>query len=295
MENYKSVKGLGAYYIIGTMFLFDILLSLLIYLTNSYILTSLLKVFFVLISIYQIYYVVHSLSINYVMDNKKIYIISVFGFKKIVLPFDSIIGYKKSTGKIKGIKLSGFGKNSFAFGKSVIEKIGVSTMFVTHNKNVIYLKTDEMCYAISPDNFDDFEFKLNLNGIKLIDWSETEIRSTHVFKNKKFFIPFLIDSIITIFYTANPFILYLQNKLHGQMPLNFDAAFQPVEWGTGKQFAFNQMIFGVLNMAIIFCIYYATYFYSKYDKKNAYKFIYISLLFSIFFLIFQMKILNTKY
>ncbi|MDP4176717.1 MAG: PH domain-containing protein [Bacillota bacterium] len=294
MKTYKSAKGFGVYYIISSMLLFDVLLGLLIYITNSYIILSILKISIIIVSIYAIYYIIHSLSINYLIDDDKIYISSIFGLKKVAMPIKSIIGYKKSTGKIKGIRLSGFVKDSFAFGRSVIDKIGNTSMYVTRNKNVLYLKTDEMCFAISPNNVDDFEKNLNLIGIKQTDWNVVQKKSVHVYKDKKFFIPFLIDSIITVIIILNPFILYLLNKLQKQMPLNFDASFQPVQWGTGKQFAFNQMIYGVLNMAIIFCIYYASYFYSKYDNKNAHKLIYISLVFSICFLLFQIVTLSVN-
>jgi hypothetical protein len=75
------------------------------------------------------------------------------------------------------------------------------------------------------------------------------------------------------------------------MPLNFDAKFNPIKMGTSKQFAFTQMIYGVLNMALLFCMYYASYFCAKYDRKSAYKFIYLSLIVAMIFLIMQFKIL----
>jgi len=71
------------------------------------------------------------------------------------------------------------------------------------------------------------------------------------------------------------------------MPLNFDAKFNPIKIGTGKQFAFTQMIYGVLNMALLFCMYYASYFCAKYDRKSAYKYIYLALIVAMIFLIMQ--------
>ena len=73
------------------------------------------------------------------------------------------------------------------------------------------------------------------------------------------------------------------------MPLSFNSNFEPARYGTGKQFAFKQMIYGVLNMAILFCMYYASYFYAKYDRKSANKFIYVSFIVSIVFFLFQLR------
>lgn len=86
-------------------------------------------------------------------------------------------------------------------------------------------------------------------------------------RTKKFLIPFLISSIIIIIMTLNPLILYLCNKLPLSIPLKFNAGFKPILFGSGKQFAFKQMVYGVLNMALLFCMYYAAYFYAKYDKN----------------------------
>lgn len=77
------------------------------------------------------------------------------------------------------------------------------------------------------------------------------------------------------------------------MPLNFNSNFIAIEYGTGKQFAFNQMMYGIFSMAILFCMYYASYFYAKYDKKYSKRFIYISLGISLILLLIQIKILYT--
>jgi len=114
-----------------------------------------------------------------------------------------------------------------------------------------------------------------------------------MYKDKKFKTPLFLTSAIIIIITLNPLILYLTHKLPNIMPLTFDASFKPVTMGTDKQFAFAQMTYGALNMALLFCMYYAAYFCAKYDKKTAYRYLYIALAVAALFLFLQLRILGS--
>lgn len=103
-------------------------------------------------------------------------------------------------------------------------------------------------------------------------------------------IPFVTVSIIALALTVIPLILYLKGLIPEDMPLSFNRKFEPVKMGSGKQFAFKQTTYGVLNMAILFCMYYAAYFYAKYDRKSANLYIYLSLIISSAFFLMQLKI-----
>jgi hypothetical protein len=290
MRTYKSIKGSGFFYILGITILYNAIIIVLLNLVNSYVIFNILKAIFVLCNLYQLYYIGLSLSLKYVIDDK-FSILALGGLKKISIPYDKIQGYKKSEGKIKGVKLSGYGSDNFALGKFVINKIGATSMFATSSKEIFYLNVEEMNYAVSPVNSEEFTKDLATKGIPCMEWEARIIKNNNLYKEKKFIIPFIAVTVIIIILILNPFILYLKGKLPGQMPLNFDSAFIPLERGTGKQFAFSQMVYGVLNMAILICMYYASYFYSKYDKKSAPKFIYISLIIAVLFLVMQFRIL----
>ena len=126
----------------------------------------------------------------------------------------------------------------------------------------------------------------------MAQWKRSVNKYSGINKEKKFIILLVIASIITITLTANPYILYKSGKLHSaRMPLSFDGNFVPVKYGTVRQFVFKQMSYGVLNMAVLFCMYYAAFFRAKYDKKTAYAFIIFSIILSSVFLIIQLKIL----
>lgn len=290
MRTYKSMKGSGFFHILGNAVVYNVVIILLLNIVNSYVIFNILKVVFLFCNLYLLYYITLSLSLKYVIGDK-FDILALGGLKKISIPYDRIQGYKKSQGIIKGVKLSGYGSNNFALGKFVISKTGITNMFATSNKEIIYLNVEDMNYAVSPENSDEFIKELTEKGILCIEWEPRIIKNTNLFKEKKIMIPFIAVTVIIIILILNPFILYLKHSLPGQMPLNFDSAFIPLESGTGKQFAFIQMVYGVLNMAILICMYYATYFYSKYDKKSAPKFIYISLIIAVLFLIMQFRIL----
>ena len=290
MKTYKAIKGSGFLYIFGITVLYNGLIILLLNLINSYVIFNILKVLFVVCNLYQLYYIGLSLSLKYVIGDK-FSIVAIGGIRKISIPYDKIQGYKRNQGKIKGVKLSGYGSNNFALGKFVINQIGITRMFATSNKEIVYLNVEDMNYAVSPVNSEEFIKGLEKMGVHCIEWEPRVIKNTNLYKEKKIMIPFMAVTVIIVIMILNPFILYLKNKLPGLMPLNFDSAFIPLERGTGKQFAFTQMAYGVLNMAILICMYYASHFYSKYDKKSAPKFIYIALIIAVLFLIMQFRIL----
>lgn len=293
MQVYKSVKGSGVYYILGMSILGDLLLGVLLFLIDSYEVLSILKVAIIVFNIYQLYYILICSSLKYFVDDDGIQILSVLRLKNIKIPFTSIQGYQKAQGHIRGIKLSGCGKNHFAIGRAIVEKIGSTYMFITSTKNIIYLKTDDINYGLSPESFYEFEKNLNDKNVNCISWEYKVNKNVNLYKDKKFFIPFIIVTVAVLILTLNPIILYLSNKLPAMMPLNFNSQFVAIKFGTGKQFAFSQMVYGLLNMAVLFCMYNAGYLCARYDKKSAYKFIYVPLILTFVFLIMQIRILLT--
>lgn len=291
MKNYKAANGKGLYSILAITVLYDIVFILIYYFIDSYELSNLLKITLIVFNIYEIYYILIYNTVNYSIDKDALYINSLFGLKRMKIPFNSINAYQKSSGNIKGVKLLGHGKNSFAIGKSFINKIGTTYMFVTFNSNIMYLNTDDINYGISPENFDDFEENIKQIGIKNISWNTSIKKNAPLIRNGKFICFFLVSAVLSIILALNPIIMYFQDKIPSRMPLTFNANFIPQKFGTGKQFAFKQMTYGLLSMAILFCMYYAGFLYGKYDKKSSYKFILVSLILSALLLVMQIRII----
>jgi len=291
VKTYKSLRGSGFLYILGSTILFNILIIGSLFFIDSYLLLTLLEVLFVLCNAYQIKYMLISLTTKYIVSKDAIEITAGFGLKKVVIPISSIEKYMKTEGVIRGVKLSGYGSHNYALGKFVISKIGTTSMFATSNKAILYLDTTDMNYGISPENTEEFERVLAEKGIEKSEWEKKASKASNLYKDKNFMIPFMLNSIVIFILVLNPFILYLKGSLPSKMPLSFDSSFRPLEYGPGKKFAIAQSVYGVLNMAILFCMYYASHFYSKYDKRSAYKFVYISLIISVIFLAMQFRIL----
>lgn len=293
MEKYSAKKGKGFNLIFATTILYNLLFAILFYLMNSYELAMLLKVTFVGVNLYQLYCLLLTVTLVYSVDENFITISGVFGLKKVMIPLADVQGYKKHSGVIRGVTIYGYGKHHFNLGRSLIEKIGVTSMYVTNSDNAIYLKTEDMNYGISPEDFQGFESMLENHGVKELDWNFVMRKKFNLYKDKKFFVPFMITSIVALAIALIPFIMYLVHKLPAVMPLSFDAQFNPVKMGNGKQFASKQMIYGVLNMAILFCMYYASHFYTKYNRKSTYRLIYIAMAVALIFLGMQLRILIT--
>jgi len=268
---------------------FNAALLALIYIVDSYMISILLKASLAALNLYQFYYLLIGLTLSYVVEDGELKIVSLLGLKKVVLPFDQIKGYTKFSGNIRGVRLSGYGRNTSAMGRAVIEKIGTTYMFVTSSKDVLYLKTDDINYGLSPEDAAGFIGELNSGGISEISMDYRPSKSVRLYKDKLFTVIFSAAAFVTISMIINPVILYLTDQLPAIMPLSFNAAYKPVQFGTGKQFAINQMMYGFLNMAVLLLMYYASYFISKYDRKSAYKFICVPLVVSIIFFAMQLQ------
>ncbi|MBU3181592.1 PH domain-containing protein [Clostridium psychrophilum] len=291
MEDYTSKRGHGLGFMLLMTALYNIVILILLKFTNAYIIDNLLKLLLVFCNIYQIYYMVLFQTLKCTFDSENLKIHAIWSLKKTIIPLNEIEGYTTTSGTIKGVRLYGVATNSFAMGKFVIDKIGLSRMLVTDNKKVFYIKTENMSYAISPIEHEKFEKALTALHFDKIEWRYKVNNSYNLHKDKHFIIPFMVVTILILILTLNPLILYLKNVIPNVMPLSFDANFKPIKIGTGQQFAFTQMVYGVLNMALLFCMYYASYFCAKYDRKSSYKYIYFSLIVAIIFLIIQFRIL----
>lgn len=259
---------------------------------NTYTIIVFFKVFLIVFNLYQMYYLVKCITLKYYYDDNNLYIISFRGLKKVVIPFNDMDMYQKSEGEINGVKLSGYGKNRFAFGIFFVENVGTTNMYCTSTSNIIYIKVDDMIYAISPENIQEIENKLKDLNIPFQRWTYKKNKKMNLGKDKYFMIPFVMVTIVILTMTIVPFVFYWKGMLPAKMPISFDAKFNPIVYGTAKGFAFKQMMYGAYNMIILFCMYYVSYFYSKYSRKLAYKYIYISLIISSVFFIIQMRILQ---
>lgn len=293
MTHFKTSRGSSLTYMLLYGVLVNLFLGVLIKVVNSYMLIILIKIAWISLDLYFVYYVLLDLSLQYIVDGEQLIIRAFLGLKQIKIYFKDIVGFDIYESSIRGVKLSGIGNDKFSFGRNIIDRIGTTYMFVTSSKGVIYLKTQEMAYGISPKEVEKLKNVLNKKGIENKILDNTIKGNVDLYKDKKFIVPFIAVTIIIIVLTLNPFVLYLNHKLPLEMPLSFDASFYPIAMGTGKQFAFKQMTYGVLNMIVLLCMYYAAYFSAKYDKKTAYRYIYAALVASLTFLLLQIHILIT--
>lgn len=293
MEIYKSERGIGALYLLLILLIGDGFAIFLMKFLDSYVVLNLLWFFIICFTFYCFYYLIMDLTLEYRVYKDKIEINTIMPFRKVKINLNEVLGYRKEKGDIKGTKLSGIGTSKFAFGKGLIENIGVTYMYVPSSKGVIYIRTKDKGYGLSPKDIDKFEKMLIDNGIEFKNFEMVENKNIHLHKEKKFIIPFMISAIIIIFMTINPFVFYLMDKLPAMMPVNFNANFEAIAFTTGKMFAFRQMTYGVFNMIILLCMYYASRFCAKYDKESMHKYVYISLALALVFLFMQIKILVT--
>ncbi|WP_017414406.1 PH domain-containing protein [Clostridium tunisiense] len=292
----RVFKGIKSFEIVNSALLavmYNILLLLLMYNTGSYTVLNLLRALLIACNVFYLYHIFLWATVKYVITEDELQITGIGNLKKVIIPLSDIKGYTIISGKIKGIKLSGIASNKFALGRSVVKTLGTTRMFVTNNTSVIYLRTEEINYAISPKEAEVFEELLNKHNIFKIQWEVKFNKPNKLYKDKKFKKLLFLTSAVIIVMTLNPLVNYLTHRLPNIMPLTFDATFKPITMGTDKQFVSIQMIYGALNAAILFCMYYAAYFCAKYDRKTAYRYLYIALLVSVIFLILQIKIITS--
>ena len=267
---------------------------LLIYLMDSYMMLNLSKLVLIICNIFYIYNIGLWFTVNYSISDTEIKISAWGGLKKVIIPINSILSYTVEEGKIKGIGLSGLFSNRFAVGRIAVKGLGTTRMFVTSSSRVIYIETEELNYGISPSNSQVFEESLKQLNVKQGVWEKVYNKHTKFYKEKRFMIPIIISTISILCITFGPILLYITNKLPDVMPLTLSRNMTALELGTDKQFAFSQMTYGVLNMAVFFCMYYAAQFCAKYDKKSAYNYIYAAMMVALVFLYLQIRLMTIK-
>ncbi len=294
MKCFKPKKRLyGSMIIILITLLCDSLVVVTSIFVNDYVLNIFLRTFLVMFNIYQIYYILQFATLNYELGDGILRISSIFGLKQTKISFSDLEKYTKTTGNMDAIKLSGYGGQSFAIGRCFFNKLGPVNMNVTNNENIFFIKTREDIYGISPLDAIEFEKELNFIGVQFGNWSVTNKTTERLYKDNYFRIPFFLVSILIIVFIARPLYLYYENMLPSAMPLSYNAKFHPIIMGTSKEFVFKQLEYGLLNMALVFCMYYAAHLNAKHYKKSSYKYIYFSLAVVIIFLIIQQKVLSS--
>lgn len=231
------------------------------------------------------------LTVKYIFYDDKIIISAFNGLKKISINFEDINGLVVREKYIDGFKLSGIGKNRFAFGRMVVDGIGSTRAFITSSKRVIYIHTENQSFAISPKYTDDVLTILFDKNIPLKEF-KTKINSNReLFKSGSFLVPFIGTTIVISLMIIVPFIMYLLGAIPKDMPLTFDATFNAVTMGSGKEFAIKQMVIGICNIIILICMYYTSYFTARYDKRLAARYMYIALIISFLFEFIQIQVL----
>lgn len=293
MEYFKPLERTkGSGFIILITFLCDVLIILGSIYLNDYVLNIFLRIFLIVFNVYQFYHIILFLTLKYAMDNEAIYIFTLFGLKKVIITFEEMERYSKVCGSINAVRLSGYGKKNFSIGKCFFKNFGVVNMYVTSNKNIFYLKNNNGVYGLSPENFKSFEDKLISKDIIMGDWYAKVNRPISLYRDKYFMTPLVISIVVIVFFTLRPLILYYKNLLPASMPLSFNIKFQATIVGTSRDFLFKQMSYSAFNAAILLCMYFAAHFNAKHHKKSAYKYLYISLVIAVIFLLIQQRILS---
>lgn len=294
MQYFKAVRNkLTLIYIVFMTVLIDSAAAAASICIDEYVLNVFLKLFLIMFNLYQFYYITLYYTLNYGFDENGICISRIFGLRKIHISYDEIQRYTKSKGNVNAVKLSGHGGKHFALGYCVFNNLGLVHMFVTSNENIIYIKTNNANYGISPVNYDLFEQNLIDRKICCSEWTYKVDNSPKIYKDNKFLVPLFIVTIIILFLTVRPLWMYSRHLLPASMPLSFSTSFNPILIGTNRDFVFRQMAYGAFNMAILFCMYYASYFTARYSRKLAYVYIYAALVIALVFLIIQQNILVT--
>lgn len=291
MTKFRARRGHGiielmAYFVVG-----NALLVILNNILNGYLEKNLVLVASLIYSGICIYYILLDLFLVYEVNDDYIEINCFKGLKKLRINFKDINGFLEQDKFINGFKLSGFGKHKYCFGRCVVHNVGLARMFVTCGKRVIYIHTEEMSYGLSPEKFNEFKNLIVSKGIKEESFEVKINNARDIVKDKSFYIPFIVTSVVILVIILIPLILYFTGNMPNKMPLDCNSHFIPCTFGSGKDFTMRQTIYGIMNMVLLVCMYYAGHFCAKYDRKLAKRYIYISLVIALVFLGSQMQAL----
>jgi len=144
VKKYTPRKGAGAIYIFTTTMAINIVLFIVLFFVDVFEISLLLKALLVFVNIYQIYYLLLFLTMEYIIEDDSLKIVCFFGMKKVVIPSGQMGGFMNLSGKIRGVRLSGYATNYFAVGRAYVENAGITYMYATSGKQVVYINTREM-------------------------------------------------------------------------------------------------------------------------------------------------------
>ncbi len=86
-------------------------------------------------------------------------------------------------------------------------------MFVTSSKRVIYIHTEDISYGLSPDEFEKFKELIVSKGIKEESFKVKVNNARAIIRDKGFYIPFIITSLLILGIILIPSILYLSGAM----------------------------------------------------------------------------------
>ncbi|MGG5462635.1 PH domain-containing protein [Clostridium sp. B9] len=291
MTKFRARRGHGVFEVMAYFIVGNLLLAILNDIMNGYLERNLVVLAGIIYSTICIYYILLDLSLVYEVNDDYLEINCFNGLKKLRIDFKDVNGFLEQDKFINGFKLSGFGKHKYCFGRCVVHNVGLARMFVTCGKKVIYIHTEEISYGLSPEEFEKFKELIISKGIKEESFDVKVNNVREIIKEKGFYVPFIITAIIILAIILIPVILYLTGYMPDNMPLDFDSHFIPCTFGSAKDFVGRQIVYGIMNMILLVCMYYAGHFCAKYDKKLAKRYIYISLAIALVFLGSQIQTL----
>ncbi|WP_461207791.1 PH domain-containing protein [Clostridium sp. DL1XJH146] len=290
MSTYKCYKLHGVLHILGYLVLTNIIFSFFTKYINIYEIVWLANIFQIVYNLYLIYSLLLLISLKIVIKNDLIIIEGIFSIRKIKIPIEDVQAYFVDDRPINGVRLYGIGSKKFALGRMVIEEIGTTRMFTTCHK-IIYLKTKDINFAISPMEIGKIEEVLKKQNVRNEKWEYINNDTTNFHDKKEITLLVALIGIIIVIFTFTPLILDFLKLLPSEMPLSINSKLEVIAFGTGEKFAFKQLIYGIINMGILLCMYFAAYSHVKYDEKTAYMYLYASLIISFTFFILQFIIL----
>ncbi len=269
--------------IIAALLLADLILIVLFLNMDSSRIRGMLTFIFLLINAFGLYLIRLIITLKYILTDQELIITGTLNLRKIKIPVSDIESWSR---KITLLDTSGLGLSTarFAIGKGLDNNGDQAELLITSSKKVIYLKTKNGNYGISPEKADEFIAQLKALDIPQQSGSERRYLQQDQNRSRSNLNQIMLYCILLMaILLLIPVVMYFT----GLMPQLVRTA--AVSYMTRKAYLEAVFTRGLIALVVMLVSYGVTILLSAIEGKYYYRIMFIPLIFVIVLLFFEVN------
>lgn len=269
--------------IIVSLILLDILFMLLFFTMASSRIRGIIIFLLLLSNLYGAYFLVLVLTLKYMLDEKELVISSAFHFQTKKIPIKEIESWSRRITLLDTVGIT-FSSARFALGKGLDNNGEQAELFITSSKKVIYLRTIQGNFGISPTDADGFITQLKMLEVPHKKMTERSFLANDESKGRNLLNQLTLYCIIlTSILLFIPLVIYFT----GLMPPLVQISDQT--WLSQTAYLDSVFTRGLIALVMIIFCYAITILLSSIEGKYYYRSMYLPLVLIVIMLFIEIN------